>query len=614
MKRSIRKFPLFFLALSFSLPLSANILVDVGVGQVPAYDPLYWDPTSGEPAWTLTSSCIDINDNGQAACRSVAVGPTISCGFRGIKTCGSSEAHVYRWNGTGLELMSDPAALGDTPSVINNAGVIAGYDYQGAVYPSGGNNGRIWHAPQVVESTYFPVSSINDQGDYIQKEIVVSGGIVNYKGKVYSADGALLTYPGTTLLPFVVTNNGEVIGGQIIQEYLSDLQSPTGNEVPEVSGVGWLLNQADVDALDLTEDGLFDVDRDRLWPLLFYRPSTFANYSTVASDANDFGDFVATMSFGSLHSGYFCTREGESQYRDNLGIYHTVPWVCKSSHTTFTTPLGETIFKGMNNHGDIVAHFIPRSSLYYTYPNDLTSHPWIWLVNAAGGWDAYNVNDLVPANSGYTVVSVEDINDHRQLVANCLTPTGEKHGCILNLTDKPVPADTITPFVRIDSTFAAPLSGAVAIDVSAWDRRSKIQKVKFKLDGTLIGQDTTRPYSMDWDTAGLAAGDYTLKVTAIDNAGNERSEAITVTIAGSTTTPPPTGVGGSTTGTSVEGEGDILAIGVNYLDLTGVRVYFNSATVIKFNDVSDFAIGLTVQYKGIQDENGVITATQLEVN
>ena len=61
----------FVFTLGVSLTTSANELIDVGVGNVPDYDPLYWDPTSGDPAWTMSSTCVDINESGQAACRSV---------------------------------------------------------------------------------------------------------------------------------------------------------------------------------------------------------------------------------------------------------------------------------------------------------------------------------------------------------------------------------------------------------------------------------------------------------------------------------------------------------------------------------------------------------------
>ena len=73
--------------------------------------------------------------------------------------------------------------------------------------------------------------------------------------------------------------------------------------------------------------------------------------------------------------------------------------------------------------------------------------------------------------------------------------------------------------------------------------------------------------------------------------------------------PPPPPVG-----TVLEGEGTLSAIGVDYIEVDGLRMYITEQTVIKFNDVDDFELGLPVQYKAVQDENDLITATDIEVN
>ena len=71
--------------------------------------------------------------------------------------------------------------------------------------------------------------------------------------------------------------------------------------------------------------------------------------------------------------------------------------------------------------------------------------------------------------------------------------------------------------------------------------------------------------------------------------------------------PPPTGE-------LIEGEGSITAVASGAIEINGVITYYNDATNIKFNDVTDFAVGLPVQYKGILAADGTITATDLEIN
>jgi len=606
--RSLYAFVLvtFYVAMSISFSAHANTLTDVGTGAIPDFDPRGYDPTSTFPAWRLSSSCVDINESGQAACQALAVGPVVKCGFRNKKRCTTKVSHVYLWNGSSLERISDVNARGDTPNVMNNAGEIGGYEFQGAVY--GNNNGRIWHDAQNIESTPVQVISINDRGDYILRYLRVSGGISHYTGVVKFADGTEVSYPGSTLVPYVVANNGEAIGNQIIQAFLREEQTADGIEVTSVQGSGWFIDQAAVDALPKNATGNIDDDPNApLWPLYYY--------GSYVTDANDFGDFSVINNPGRLHSSTYCSHEGETRIIDKKGIEQILPWSCFNSSYVGGSFAGGKAFAGVNNHGDIVGSFTPP--IYGGYTNNVPRSPWVWLVNASGGLDEYNANDLLPPGSGYIITTVSDINDRRQIIGSCVNPDGASRGCILSLTDIPVPADTTAPMVRIDTDFTAPVTDVVTIEATAYDKRSKIRKVKFQLGETLLNEATSRPFSAQWDSGTVAPGTYTLKVTAIDGAGNRNSESIDVIVGGIVTPPtttPPTPTTPVPTGTDVEGEGTILAIGVDYLDSEIGRIFYNADTVIKLNDVSAFAVGQPLQYKGVQDSNGTITALKLEAN
>ncbi|MBE3137059.1 MAG: hypothetical protein IMZ43_06670 [Thermoplasmata archaeon] len=66
----------------------------------------------------------------------------------------------------------------------------------------------------------------------------------------------------------------------------------------------------------------------------------------------------------------------------------------------------------------------------------------------------------------------------------------------------------------------------ITIEVNASDNQSGIDRVEFYIDGVLKGNDSSAPYSYDWNE--IRSGKRTIKVTAYDNAGNIASAEILV--------------------------------------------------------------------------------------
>ena len=84
------------------------------------------------------------------------------------------------------------------------------------------------------------------------------------------------------------------------------------------------------------------------------------------------------------------------------------------------------------------------------------------------------------------------------------------------------------------ATFTAPAS--ITVSASASDADGTISKVDFFAGTTLVGTDTTSPYSITWNNVG--AGTYSLTAVATDNGGAmTTSAARTVTV----NAPPPAG-------------------------------------------------------------------------
>ena len=110
--------------------------------------------------------------------------------------------------------------------------------------------------------------------------------------------------------------------------------------------------------------------------------------------------------------------------------------------------------------------------------------------------------------------------------------------CIPGLTCPP--PDNTPPTVSITSPAAgAQVSGATNVTASAADNRG-VARVRFFVDGALLGEDGAAPYSVPWNTTATANGSHTLTAAARDAAGNETtSSPVTVTVDNSATPPPP---------------------------------------------------------------------------
>jgi hypothetical protein len=93
------------------------------------------------------------------------------------------------------------------------------------------------------------------------------------------------------------------------------------------------------------------------------------------------------------------------------------------------------------------------------------------------------------------------------------------------------PPDVTPPTVSAVSVPpGSTLNRVVSLSATASDA-SGISEVRFLLDGTSLGSDTTSPYTFDWDTSTVADGDYTLRAEADDAAGNTAQSAeVTVSV------------------------------------------------------------------------------------
>ena len=113
-----------------------------------------------------------------------------------------------------------------------------------------------------------------------------------------------------------------------------------------------------------------------------------------------------------------------------------------------------------------------------------------------------------------------------------------------------IPAGTPPPPINVppsasltapstEATFTAP--AAITVSANATDSDGTVAKVDFYAGATLIGTDTTSPYSLSWSN--VPQGDYVLTARATDNLGAEStpSGSVTIHVTGTPTPGLPTG-------------------------------------------------------------------------
>lgn len=92
------------------------------------------------------------------------------------------------------------------------------------------------------------------------------------------------------------------------------------------------------------------------------------------------------------------------------------------------------------------------------------------------------------------------------------------------------PPDATMPTISAVAAPAGTVNRIVTLTVTANDNVG-VTDVRFFVDGVLLGDDSTAPYSIDWDTSAETEGDHMLSAEAEDAAGNvAQSGNVTVTV------------------------------------------------------------------------------------
>ena len=155
------------------------------------------------------------------------------------------------------------------------------------------------------------------------------------------------------------------------------------------------------------------------------------------------------------------------------------------------------------------------------------------------------------------------------------------------------PPSNTSPTVSVTSpangaTFTAPAS--IAINANASDSDGTISSVAFYQGSTLLGTDTTSPYSFTWNS--VAAGSYSLTARATDDDGaTTTSSAVSVTVNAAGNTPPSASITSPANGATFTAPASI-AINANASDSDGTIssvAFYQGSTLLGTDTTSPYS-------------------------
>lgn len=285
-----------------------------------------------------------------------------------------------------------------------------------------------------------------------------------------------------------------------------------------------------------------------IMPLQVFNSTTSALYSTIASAitwATDNGAKVINISMAGSTSSL--TMENAINYAWNKGVIVVAsagnsstsapyyPAACKNVVSVSATTSGD-LKASWSNFGATVDVSAPGVSIYTTtkgggygsVSGTSISAPitaglvaLIWSANPTLT-NAEVVDILLQNSDDLGVAGFDETFAHGRINAFKSVSVAKSFAPQPDLT---APTATIT-----SPGNSATVSGSVFFNVAALDDKA-VSKVEFYLNGTLLGSDTTAPYSFAWNTAAVADGWHTLSAKAIDSSNNiGTSELVSVLV------------------------------------------------------------------------------------
>jgi len=218
--------------------------------------------------------------------------------------------------------------------------------------------------------------------------------------------------------------------------------------------------------------------------------------------------------------------------------------------------------------------------------------------------------------NGTEYFEVGDLNEDGLLDVGMLSSNPKQDSSLwvaLQTGVAPAP-DTVAPTVSLLAPVAgSTASGVVTLSASATDNVA-VTHVDFHYGTTLVGSSAGPTFSANWDTSTVANGAYALSATAFDAAGNQTVSA-TVSVTVDNTAPPPPSdfpaIDPNAGTTDVVGV--IQSVGVNNVVVNGITVWITPDSIVKFDGVTEIAVGHSIDSKVQPNLDGSMTAIKMQV-
>jgi hypothetical protein len=189
-------------------------------------------------------------------------------------------------------------------------------------------------------------------------------------------------------------------------------------------------------------------------------------------------------------------------------------------------------------------------------------------------------NTATASNANHTLYALATDNNANTASSSVLTIT----------------VDNLPPSVSITSPVSgATVSGSnVSIVASSTDTQSGVASVAFYLDGSLLGQSTSSPFTATWDTTQSSNGTHNLSAIATDGVGNATTSAVVSVTVNNVTPPSPvvsTGGGGSTYSISINN-----GIATTATPSVTLSLYGSGAYTMELSNSSIFSSSTWIPY------------------
>jgi subtilisin family serine protease len=324
----------------------------------------------------------------------------------------------------------------------------------------------------------------------------------------------------------------------------------------------------------------------KIMPIRISDTNGYASYSAAASAltwAADRGARVANISYVMTTSS--AVTSAASYFQSKGGVVT----ISAGNYSTFDSlPDNPYVLTVSATNGDDVVYSWSNSGNNV----DLAAPGFVYTTIKGGGTSSASGTSVaapivagvaalvLSVNPGLTASQVQDIlkqsaDDRGTAGWDSFYGSGRVNAArAVSLASAGGSGDTTAPNVSFNSPSpGVTVSGGVSVQVAANDDVG-VASVNVSVDGTLLGDDNSAPYTFWWNTTTLSNGTYTLTATAQDAAGNWRSSSISVTVQNtSDTTAPIISLTSPTDGAIVSGNVSVLVNATDNVAVVQVEVY-----------------------------------------